>query len=627
MFIFSEDTVSNKILDLDSACSELTAIDFEDLGFLDCCAEELKVAELAVKWIASKKMNYEAFGLKSEVALQKVVECASSVPEYGKFKAAVKNYFSVFVNNPYICENGLIESGKDYAVAENILCYFVEYRGMPVPMGMLYEFFDEAQMDRIIKQFLKSKTESYERTLKQINDKCSAVSDHLRTDKTLKKRLYRNTVFCAVILLTALMFVFKKLVFGVDFELISKAIGSGASIFQKIGYITQESYGINLNNTFGTIIFCTAVFWAIVALSLIKPFVEEIKNCKIYRKRDTVTNSADKLMSIVGNLASKCADERNFVINKSDNFGTLKVTRNNNVNIGSYIEDVNSNGDIDYYPAIVRNLKNTGLLIILLILSLFTLYLNANAKAPEFSEKYNTFVQQFFAEKFAEHVYAHKGYCVASEQDVFSSADENSIVIYKLKPAEVIECLPDDNPESEYFKVKFNTEYGVLNGYMKKTATVEYTPSLVPETGKFYPSDLSASSEGKGSLNNINDDKSNTSWGESADGIGVGEYVQLEYNEKLSANSFMIQTGYGGNWAVFKKHLTPIKYSVEFYSDDEVVCTVPVTVNEDKKKQYFCLSRPVTFDRVKFVIEDIAEEKLDGTSYITELSVYGTERK
>lgn len=615
----------NKIFDFHNVSSELTKVDFYELGIADCNEVDAEVAKLAVKWIVNRENYYKTLGDKSKNALAKVKESFFEDSGYEKYREVLKNYFSVFFNNPYMYENNIIDPATDCAVAEEILCYFVEYRGIPVPLGMFYELFGESSVDKIIKQFMLKKIKTYKQTLEKMEINCREISEKLKVDKGLKKKMYRNTLMVALIIFTALIFTIKRLFMEVDFGLISTAFESGASLIQKLGYITQNGYGINLNNSLGTVILLLALFWFIVFYFVSGPFISEVKNCNIYNKRSKMVKYSDRLLVMSGDVILLCDTNQKFAENRTKDFGSLKASQTGNKNLGMYINYLDVNRNIANYGAVENRLKHTSLIVILFIVAIASLYINFKADSHEFPAKYNTAIQKIFGEKSNVPPRTYKGYCVIEEQDVFSLPSEKGIAIYKLSPTEPFEILSNDDT-SDYFHVRFFSEWGELTGYMKKVGTAEYTPSKIPEISKMYPASLLASSNTEKIVANVNDGNSKTAWNEKADGSGVGEWVELGYNSNIEISSFMIQTGNCKTSTSFKYYCKPIKFNVSFYSDDNVVYVIPVTVEETRDLQYFCLSKPVVADKVVFSIEEVSESGIGKNSHITELALYGTEK-
>jgi len=611
------------------ASQQLTTIPDVNLESVEETADPGEIEEYAVKWIRQHKEMYECFGEEAEKAYSYISECK---PE--QYEKVLNSFSKLFFNNIYMYEKKITDTYKpSYISASHILCYFVRFCNVTVPLAVLGIYFDADDMTKIIKWFLGIQNTDFYNALVSNCEKCNKYTNGLSSDEKTKKRFFSGIVLWGGLFLFIALVVLKRIIMGVNFGIILPAFKSGAKLFQIIGIITHEAYGIDINCTLNTIILVASLLWLVVGILIFKPVLREVRNHKDYSKKYELLKTCELLKSVLDKCIRQDATRKKFIENKGDEIkATVAGDFDNAYIIDGRAKCLNAAGPIEssYIPE--PKLPGKGLAVFLIVLMLLTCYLNVNSAKPEFQETYNAFMLDISDGIKDTAVYAYKGYCVTEPTAVYSSPDENGMEIYVISPSEPFEWTYENEESTDYYGIRFRTEYGDISGWIKKTGTVLFKPSANPDMTKQYPAALTASSTAKGKVNNINDGDITTVWGEGFEGAGIGEWVELGYNEAVPVDALAFRTGNCKNTWLFSGSDKPVRFTVNFYRSGTLQEVIDVTLETDelfkecKKIQYVCLNRTVMADKITFVIADIDDVKLNDVSYIAELAVYGTEK-
>jgi hypothetical protein len=104
------------------------------------------------------------------------------------------------------------------------------------------------------------------------------------------------------------------------------------------------------------------------------------------------------------------------------------------------------------------------------------------------------------------------------------------------------------------------------------TGTASAAPSLKPGEIRVvidgHPATARASStlpakDGRYSVANLFDGRLDTAWVEGAEGVGVGEWLELEFDEPVDLDGFLLAPGYGKSPSTFLENVSPFRVKVQ----------------------------------------------------------------
>ena len=612
---------------------------------------KLAVGELASKavgWISENEKKYKSKGGKHNI-----FDGIKSVSKYSPpeiFIGLLEDFRKVFLNNPYIYENSFHKKSCDKLLtSESILCYLVLCDGVYVPLGVLEEILckDEAGKNvfrDIVGEFLDSCMIIWKNTM---NSDISLCVNNMKVrtgslgDNDAESRKYASNkrvygtkgIICALVMIIALAFCGKWLIFGVDLknalDIYSKCDGADGDFRLFLGFITEKGYGINHNSFLNLILLAVSVIWLLAAVISIPTLVRCIKMSREYGKRASYCSVnkwvKEKLESKIKKSESELAEIKK---SKSD-ISLLKIEKRENNRLFKAAEGIELAGtpeniSVKRAVGLNGNIPGFGKLIFTLILVVATVY--GGHIAPEKGvDAVNLITKKvsFILDERA--VYAKTEYRVKDTTPVYIKPGVDSFVLYELAPDSLFYRLPAEENEfsaeligENTYKIRFLTEYGYLSGWVVEPLVSAYSADEDESLVKVNPLEAASSRTDHGKPQNVCDGKNYTSWGVSGDKGGVGDYVELMLPEGTEVSALMIQTGN----RYFGTNSRPTAFNLEFFEGDILKEALETELEDNSKKQYVTISKPVKATKVRFVIAGYEEGSMFNNLYITNLSVY-----
>lgn len=113
------------------------------------------------------------------------------------------------------------------------------------------------------------------------------------------------------------------------------------------------------------------------------------------------------------------------------------------------------------------------------------------------------------------------------------------------------------------YQVVWQADPGSRLGYTAQS--VALLPESAPEiTGLTASSTLASDEPGKYAVENLVDRNLSTAWVEGMDGLGEGQWVQLDFGEETVLHGLRIADGYWKDWEIYRENARPTALLLEF---------------------------------------------------------------
>lgn len=582
------------------------------------------IARASIDWIVKNKKKYICKSAQAENLFSKL-EATSSEAESEYYALQLAAFHMGFVNNPYVFENGFFKEKSETKIySKDIICYFVLYEDLFIPIGVVKDFVSEPVFCEIVSAFLRERLECFKSVVGDEIRICGECYEIIEDSGVRKNNMGKlKTFIWGFTILLAISFILKWLVFGLDWKSCETVMSGTDNFFQAIGFLAEKNYGINHNCWLNYVCFFVSLFWLVFVIFSVSPFSSSmIKGKKVAAASRCYSRTRyieKKLLTYIteGEEQIKLLNE----IQPSE-FSQIKTQQKKNSRIFRYAEYVETVAcEIDEYSsenAEYAKRKNAGLVFALLffVLALGTVKLGMVSTDDDFLEKVNSQVIRIQNICDDKSTYAQKEYYGNSNVLVYAKPQVESLVLYELSAGQGYYI--QEESENEMISVRFLTEYGYLSGWIENTPSTEYCAEDDDEIKRIAPSGALGNRQDFGEAENVYDEKSYTSWGVDGDEGGVGDYIELHLSEITPVDVLAIQTGN----RYFGINSRPVAYTVEFLSDDALVASVDIRLEDSSKNQSFKLNKSVSADRVRFVIKDFVEGSAFNNLFISELSLY-----
>lgn len=602
----------------ENICSDIFDIS-SFLSFGDL-SDEYQVVKTSAEWIAENKNSYIYSSQSCKNRIKNIIDSLSTNNTESIF-LSLKSFTEVFLNNPYIyemCTDKNILEKK--AVSNDIMCYFVKAGNLILPLGALNILKPEIIL-HVIKAFMETRNNMFQDML--LKNK-QALQNHLEKNTQIKKSSRKHTLRLLVtfaILIPAILFVAKRLVFGVEWSKISEYTKGASNIINAIGFLTEKSYNINHNSYAGFVCIVISLLWTLIILKLWAPCINGIKTAFANSGKIHTYNECENLKAKTEELISENNLRLNFLQENLSKLDRIEFCPTGNC-FSDIAEKLNTRIKLSEKKASRRKLPKTFTLIILFVMMFSTVKFNENLDNPDFIKTINTYSDKISCYLDNSSLYAAKKYTVTASSHLYALCSQESLILSDIEPGEFFTVTEAAGEDESSKKIKIHTEYGYMEGWLFNPSLLEYTLNENDGYTVVSPKEVTASSTGAGTPLNVCDNKSYTLWGEDGQNGSTGEYLTFNYSEPSLIKLIMIQAGNCYSDHLFTVSSRPVGFSIEFYKNGEMQDVCHITLDDTQKKQYIHLNYPVEADSIRFTINEVKEGTLNKNSYVTEITTY-----
>ncbi len=537
-------------------------------------------------------------------------------PSYGTGLAILNDFSEHFLNNPYSYEYDS-SPANHLIMAKRLGNYFVRCMDVPVPVRILIDKYNVNE-NQFLTGFIKGQNDAFTRNAKLVLNGCSKI-----IGKGKEKCRFFAIIFALLLCGFAGVFGYRYLISAVRWDLLSSATKSGADFFQIVGYLTKDAFGLNLNCSFSLWLILFALLWLVGGFFLCIKLIKEMKVFFLGAKKNAIIKKLAEALPVLDSISNdQGRHDRNVDIEKCKDVLVHSHFLKKDFSMSSVLKLQNQ---YEKLPINIRHgklLPGSGKLFFLIVLMILTLWVANLAKSETFIGRYNMVTRSVSHFLDSQKLRVNTLYYVKEPTPIFSGMSQECFETYVLNPNKPLEIINKVEKISGAYHVKFDTEFGMMTGWIHNGALLYYDPTYSEQITKMTPDTAKASSTASGDVNNLCNDKSYRGWGEGVNGDGIGEFVEFTYSEPVSAKYLLFQIGNTTSQQSFVNYSRPIEFMVDFYNQGTLAARIPITLDDVRDKQYIRLNKTIDADKVHFEIKNIIGGTKYNQTYISCLGVY-----
>ena len=583
------------------------------------------VVSYALKWIKNNVERYKFVGREASNIKKAVCTMSGDNMNAETSKKTLDSFFKLLINNPFYAENGIGITESTYILGKSLDSYFVVYKGnIIVPIASLKQIV-HGKIDIVLEEFVE---EAKKYTIDAINvssSKINAVKNRIDEMIVVSPATMFRAISGALLAILSLTYVI-LCALKIDWKNINLYVEKTETLRQLIGFAGEEGFGINHNSYLIFLLYAIALFWLLYYLLFIRlKFIKEFKHALNYRKFRNVKKS----MNVIGEkfplTKENITEARNFIDENKDSLGSIFLNPSSKAKeFGPQMVAVANAKNGEALRPFGRVLPKSVKVLCLLVIA--TLVLTGFAKTDAFKQKFDATIADYYV-KTSNADLNSKVYHIAKDLcNIYTLPDVSSLVVCQLQPSSKCQ-LVETEQEEDFCKVLFEGQFGRLSGWIEKENITEYNPTYDVDVKKAEPLTIEGSSELTGKkyygVKNVLDGDFWTSWQEGSEGLGLGEWLTIKYDEPKEIVSIGMLNGNGSSEELYLANVRPSCVTFIFYLNGEYVDELSHNYADIFNSiQYFEMSRSILADEILVRIDDVNIGSTYEDACISELEIY-----